>query len=172
MKLPLSTCAFWCLLILGAKLETWSISFSMVLGLMIYICVCWSRSIRSIRSIRSYKSKFHIENTLQRLCDRIEIGIPRPPQVEFIQMQRSARGAQSTAPSRHDMKNVKKPEETIRNLKDCASTKQIQADGLWFYDYDGLSWSFQVQMDHRAMQHNTITKRYIICNICQSKCIL
>ena len=65
-----------------------------------------------------------------------------------------------------------KCEETIRNLKDCASTKQIQADGLWFYDYDGLSWSFQVQMDHRAMQHNTITKGYIICNICQSKCIL
>jgi hypothetical protein len=101
-----STCAFWCLLILGAKLETWSISFSMVLGLMIYICVCWSRSIRSIRSIRSYKSKFHTESTLQTLCDRIEIGIPRPPQVEFIQMQRSARGAQSTAPSRHDMKHV------------------------------------------------------------------
>ena len=57
------------------KLEAYlSDPFSMVLCLMTYICVSWSRR---IRSIRGYKSKFHIENTLQRLCDHIEIGIPR-----------------------------------------------------------------------------------------------
>ena len=157
MKLPLSTCINLCFLMLadiGSKAWNLKHIFQYGLGLDdLHLCVLKQKHQKLQIKVPHRK---HSANTLRphRNWHSAAPAGGVHPDAAFGKR----RPKHGTLQARYE--TCIKCEETWRNLKDCASTKQIQADGLWFYDYDGLSWSFQVQMEHRATQHNTITKGY------------